>query len=430
MDKQKIKPKVTKYEASPEEVKKVVLLYSGGLDTSCMLKWLQDVYKAEVITFTADLGQPRTDLWAVKKKALKTGAVKACVADLKEEFADKYVSWVIKANALYGDKYPLSSSIARYLIAEKGIEIAKEEGADGFAHGCTGKGNDQIRFDVTAFTLDPEIKIIAPVREWGMTRVEELKYAKKYGIEVKATSHKPYSVDENLWGRSSESGVLEYPDKEPPEDVFELTTSPEKAPNKPTYLTIAFIKGLPVALNGEKMKLYELIMKLNEIAGKNGVGIIDHIENRVVGMKSREVYECPAAMTIIAAHKDLQKMVCSNQEDFFRTVIEDKWAYMAFSGLWFDPLMKDLNAFLGSVNKYVTGWVKLKLYKGNVQVVGRGSPYSLYDHDLVSFDGEELFNQNASAPFIEHWGLMSKTAYQVRFGKRVNLPDGRQVKSL
>lgn len=413
MQEDKLTHKVTKYEAKPGEVKKVVLLYSGGLDTSCILKWIQEVYKAQVITFTADLGQPCTDLKAVQKKALKTGAIKAYVADLKEEFTNDYVAPAIKANALYGDKYPLSSSIARYLIAKKAIEICQKEGADAFAHGCTGKGNDQIRFDVTAFTLNPKIKVIAPVREWSMTRKDELIYAKKNGIPVKATKKKSYSVDENLWGRSSESGILEEPDKEPPQDVFELLVPPEKAPNKPTYITLKFEKGIPIALNGEKMKLFKLIMKLNRIAGQNGIGIIDHIENRVVGMKSREVYECPAAVTILEAHNDLQKMVCSNQEDFFRTIVEDKWAWLAFSGLWYEPLMADLNAFLDKVNEKITGWVKLKLYKGSIRVVGRDSPFSLYDHYLVSFDNEEIFNQFSSAPFIEHWGLMAKTAYQV-----------------
>ncbi|MFH1967239.1 MAG: argininosuccinate synthase [Patescibacteria group bacterium] len=405
--------KVTKYEAQKGKVKKVVLLYSGGLDTSVMLKWIQDEYQAEVITFTADLGQSQVDLEAIKKKALKTGAIKAYVEDLKDEFSDNFVSKAIKANALYGDKYPLSSSIARYLIAQKAIEIAKKEGADVFAHGCTGKGNDQIRFDVTAFSLDPNIKVIAPVREWNMTREEEIDYAKKHGIEVKATKEKSYSVDENMWGRSSESGILECPDIEPPANVFEWVTIPEQAPDKPTYVEIEFEKGLPTTLNGKKMKLAVLIQELNKIAGQNGIGIIDHIENRVVGMKSREVYECPAATVIIEAHRDLQKMVCSNNQDFFRTIVEDKWTNLAFSGLWLEPLMDDLNSFLDSVNKYVTGWVRLKLYKGSVRVVGRKSPFSLYDHDLVSFDNKVVYNQASAAPFIELFGLMSKTAHQV-----------------
>ncbi len=405
--------KVTKYEAQKGKVKKVVFLYSGGLDTSVMLKWIQDEYQADVITFTADLGQSQVDLDAIKKKAIKTGAIKAYVEDLKDEFANNFVSKAIRANALYEDKYPLSSSIARYLIAQKAIEIAKKEGADAFVHGCTGKGNDQIRFDVTAFSLDPSIKVIAPVREWNMTRKEEIDYAKKHGIEVKATKEKSYSIDESMWGRSSESGILEFPDKEPPADVFEWVTIPEQAPDKPTYVEIEFKKGLPIALNGREMKLAVLIQELNKIAGQNGVGIIDHIENRVVGMKSREVYECPAAITLIEAHRDLQKMVCTNNQDFFRTIVEDKWTNFAFSGLWLEPLMEDLNAFLDSVNKYVTGWVRLKLYKGSVRVVGRKSPFSLYDHDLVSFDNKIVYNQASAAPFIELFGLMTKTAYQV-----------------
>lgn len=413
----KITKKITNYEAKPGQVKKVVLLYSGGLDTSVMLKWIKDVYNAEVITFTADLGQSCTNLEEVKAKALKTGASKAYILDLKSEFADQYVAKAIKANALYGDQYPLSSAIARYLIAKKGVEICEKEGADAFSHGCTGKGNDQIRFDVTAFTLNPKIKIIAPVREWSMTRFDEIVYAKKHGIPVPATAEKPYSVDENLWGRSSESGILEQPDIEPPMDVFQLTTPPEKAQDKPEYVVLEFDKGLPISLNSQKLPLFKLIMKLNAIAGRNGVGIIDHIENRVVGIKSREVYECPAAITILTAHNDLEKLVCSHQEEFFRAQVEDKWAWLAFSGLWYEPLMADLNAFLNQLNHKVTGWVKLKLYKGYLKVVGRGSPYSLYDYELASFDNEALFNQLCSAPFIEHWGLMSKTSFAVGLKK-------------
>lgn len=405
--------KLASYEAKPGNVKKVLLLYSGGLDTSCMLKWIQEVYKAEVITFTADLGQSDIDLKFVKKKALKTGASVAIVEDLKDEFADNYVSLAVKANGLYGDKYPMSSSIARYLIAKRGVELCKEYNADTLAHGCTGKGNDQIRFDLTAVTLNPKIKVLAPVREWSMTRSEEIKYAKKHGILVSATVESPYSIDDNLWGKSTESGILEEPDKEPPADVFTWTTLPENAPDKPTYITLEFEKGIPVALNKNRMKLSELIIKLNKVAGENGIGIIDHIENRVVGLKSREVYECPAAVTILEAHNDLEKMVCSTQEDYFRTIIEDKWSQLAFSGLWFDPLMSDLNCFLDKVNHKVTGWVKLKLYKGNMRVVGRGSKYSLYSHGLVSFDDEHKFNQLASAPFIEHYGNMSKMAYHI-----------------
>lgn len=409
--------KVASYAAVPDEVKKVVLLYSGGLDTSCMLKWIQEVYKAEVITFTADLGQSDTDLKAIKKKALTTGAKQAFVEDLKVEFADEYIALAIKANGLYGDKYPMSSSIARYLIAKKGVELCKKVGADTLAHGCTGKGNDQIRFDLTAVTLAPNIKVLAPVREWSMTRTEEIAYAEKHGIPVSATVESPYSIDDNLWGKSSESGILEEPDKEPPADVFSWATLPEKAPDKVIYVTLGFEKGIPISLNGKKMKLSNLIIKLNEIAGKAGVGIIDHIENRVVGLKSREVYECPAAVTILEAHNDLQKLICSTQEDYFRTIVEDKWGQLAFSGLWFDPLMDDLNSFIDKMNSKVTGWVKLKLYKGSLRAVGRGSKYSLYSHDLVSFDNETKFNQLASAPFIEHYGNMSKMAYQV--GSRV-----------
>jgi len=408
-----LKPKTAIYEAKPGEVKKVVLLYSGGLDTSVMLKWIQDVYKVKLITLTADLGQP-CDLEAIKEKALKFGALKAYVVDLKKEFADEYVAKAIKANALYEGKYPLSTSIARYLIAKKAVEIAGEEGADACAHGCTGKGNDQVRFDVTFTTLNPKLKVIAPVREWGMTRDKEMEYAKKHGIPVPNTLKSPYSVDENLWGRSSECGVIEQPDKEVPKEVLQLVTPPEEAPDKPEYVILGFEKGIPVALNGQKMELYKLIMALNKIGGKHGIGIIDHMEDRVVGLKSREYYECPGAVIILDAHKDLEKYVSTIHENLFKEMVDSKWTQMAYSGLWFDPLMDALNAFIDTVNQKVTGEVTVKLYKGSANVVARDSKNAIYDLKLASYNTGQTFNQTASPGFIELWGLQTKIAYQIK----------------
>ncbi len=406
--------KTSTYEAKPGEVKKVVLLYSGGLDTSVMLKWIKDEYKAEVIALTLDVGQPLEDLEAIKQKALKVGASKAYIVDAKDEFADEYVAKAIKTNALYEGKYPLSTAIGRPLIAKIAVDIAEKEGADAVAHGSTGKGNDQVRIDATVITLNPKLKIVAPVRDWNMTRDEELKYAEKHGIPVPATSKSPYSTDENLWGKSSECGILEDPNEEPPKDVFNLCTPPEDAPDKPEYVTIEFDKGIPVSLNGKKMKLSELSLELNKIAGKNGVGILDHTEDRIVGLKSREIYECPAAVCIIEAHKDLEKFVSTIHENTFKPMLDDKWSYMAYAGLWYDPLMDELNAFADKANEKVCGTVKVKLYKGSCVVVGRDSKFAIYDKKLASYNIDHTFNQAASPGFIELWSLQSKIAHQVK----------------
>ena len=407
-----LKQKTAGYEAEPGEAKKVLLLYSGGLDTSIMVKWIKEKYKADVITLTVDLGQPGIDLEATKQKALKTGAKEAYVIDVKKDFADNYISKAIKANALYEEKYPLSTALGRPLIVKLAVELAKKTKADAIAHGCTGKGNDQVRIDTGIITLDPKIKIIAPVREWDMTRDEELKYAEKHGIEI-PEGNKKYSTDENLWGKSSECNILEYPEKEPTKDVFQFVTIPEKAPDKPEYVKIEFEKGIPVALNGKKIELWKLIVELNKIAGKNGVGIIDHTEDRIVGLKSREVYECPAAVCIIEAHKDLEKFVSTIHENNFKHIIDAKWAYLVYAGLWFDPLMKDLNAFIDKANEKVTGKVRLKLYKGSVIVVGRSSKNAIYDLKLATYEKGHTFNQAASPGFIELWSLQSKIANQI-----------------
>jgi argininosuccinate synthase len=388
---------------------KIVLAYSGGLDTSVLLKWIQEKYNSEVITVTLDVGQ-KEDLDAIEKKAKKLGVLRHYSIDAKEEFVNKYVFPAIKANALYEGKYPVSTALSRPLIAEKLVQIAEKEGANAVAHGCTGKGNDQVRIEVTAKALTPTIKVIAPVREWKMTRDAEIEFAEKHGIPVPVDTKKPYSIDQNLWGRSVECGVLEHPDKEPPEDVFEWTVSPEKAPNKPEYLMLGFKEGVPVSLNGEAMAPVALIEAVNEVAGKHGVGRIDHVEDRLIGIKSREVYECPAATVIIEAHKDLEKLVLTRHELSFKQHVDSLWANLTYTGLWKDPLKEALDAFIDATQKRVCGTVKVKLYKGGFQVVGRSSPMSLYDLDLATYNIETTFDQTSSAGFIELWGLPTKVA--------------------
>jgi len=390
-----------------------VLLYSGGLDTSVILKWIQEKYGCEVMTVTLDIGQKGKDFAHVKEKALKLGASKAFVIDAKKEFADGFISKAIKANALYEGEYPVSTSIARPLIAEHGIKVALQEGADAIAHGCTGKGNDQVRFDLAIQTLAPQLRAIAPVREWSMLREDEIEYAKQHGIPVPVTVSSPYSVDENLWGKSSECGVIEYPDKEVPKDVLTWVTDPSDAPNKPEHVTLKFEHGIPVALNGEQMELWQLIDTLNTIAGKNGVGLIDHTEDRIVGLKSREFYECPAATVILKAHKDLEKFVCTIHENHFKAAVDQKWAYLAYAGLWYEPLMGELEAYIDKVNEKVNGEVTVKLFKGSSMVVGRKSPNALYNLKLATYEKGQIFNQASSPGFIELFGLQSKMAYQL-----------------
>jgi argininosuccinate synthase len=384
----------------------VVLAYSGGLDTSVMVKWVQEKYDADVITVTIDVGQ-QEDLKVIEEKAKSLGVKKHYSIDAKEEFAVNYIFPAIKANALYEGKYPVSSALSRPLIASKMVEIAKKEGATAVAHGCTGKGNDQVRFDVSIKSLAPELKIVAPVREWGMMREEEIEYAKQHGIPVSTVS-KSYSIDQNLWGRSIECGILEHPDKEPPEDAFEWTTSPEKAPDTPGHITVTFKDGVPVALNGENLNSVTLIEKLNKTVGKHGVGRIDHMEDRLVGIKSREVYECPAATVLLEAHKDLEKMVLTRHEVWFKQQIDAQWAFLVYTGLWMDPLREDLEAFIDKTQKRVSGEIRVKLYKGGFQVVGRSSPMSLYDLNLATYDIHTTFNQSHSEGFIELWGLPTK----------------------
>ncbi|MEM2099331.1 MAG: argininosuccinate synthase [Candidatus Bathyarchaeia archaeon] len=385
---------------------KIVLAYSGGLDTSVLIKWLQEKYNADVITVTVDVGQ-QENLKEIEAKANNLGVLKHYSIDAKEEFAKNYVFPAIKANALYEGKYPISTSLSRPLIAAKMVEVAEKEGATGLAHGCTGRGNDQVRFDISLGSLAPDLKIIAPVREWNMTREEEIAYAKAKGIPV-TNAAKKYSIDQSIWGRSIECGILEDANKEPPEDAFEWTVAPEKAPNTPEYVTIKFEEGVPVALNGKGMKPLELIETLNSTAGKHGVGRIDHIEDRMVGIKSRENYECPAAVVIIEAHKDLEKMVLTRHEVLFKQQIDAEWTFLAYAGLWMDPLREDLEAFINKTQENVCGEVRVKLYKGVFQVVGRSSPMSLYDQNLVNYNIKTSFNQAYSKGFIELWGLQTR----------------------
>jgi len=410
--------KVASHEGYKGKIKKVVLLYSGGLDTSCMLKWIQDEYKCELIALTVDLGQQIGNLEEIKEKALKLGAKKVYVLDCKDEFANEYISKAIKANASYQGDYHLSTPIGRPLLAKKAVEIAHKEEADAIAHGCTGKGNDQVRIESTVLCYDPEIKIIAPVREWAMGRDEEIEYAKKHNIPIAQALDKaqecPYSDDENMWGVTWEGGEIEDPKLEPKlENILQVCTLPEKAPDKKEYVNLSFKKGLPIALNGKEMKLKDLIMKLNKIAGKHGVGYTILTEDRLVGLKVRGVYELPAAHVITKAHYNLEKLVSTQVENEMKEFIDSKWAYLCYSAKWMEPTMKHLNAYIDDMNEKVTGEVKLSLYKGKAEVISVKSPNSLFDIDLATFDKNAKFNQNSSAGFIEIYGLGMKTAWQV-----------------
>jgi argininosuccinate synthase len=396
------------------EGKKVVLAYSGGLDTSVCVKWLEQ-QGAVPYALYLDLGQgePAED---VRSKALRIGAADAFVRDARAEFADEYVAPAIKANALYGGKYPLFTALARPLIAKKLVEAAREVGATHIAHGSTGKGNDQVRFDVTTASIAPDLTVVAPVRDWNMNRPEEMAYAEEHGIPVPTTKESPYSVDENLWGRSIEAGPLEDPDHEPTEDVFELTTSPKNAPDDPQYVEIGFEEGLPTSLDGEDLTLVDLIAELNTIAGANGIGRIDMIEDRLVGIKSREIYETPAALAIIAAHRELEALTLTRDVLRFKTTVEQRYAELAYEGLWFTPLKTALDAFITETQKTVTGSARLKLYKGNATVVGRTAPNALYSKDLATYDPGSTFDEAAAAGFIALWGLSARQWASVNGG--------------
>jgi argininosuccinate synthase len=392
---------------------KVVLAYSGGLDTSVAIRWLHEKYNLDVIAVTIDVGNEK-DFSAVRQKALKVGAIKSLVIDGKELFIKYFIFPALQANALYEGQYPLATALSRPLMAKLLVDTAAAEGAAVIAHGCTGKGNDQVRFEVGINSLAPEIKIIAPAREWGMTREETINYAKKYDIPIPVTKKSPYSIDECLWGRAIECGALEDPWVEPPADVYSWTKSPAEAPDKPQYVEIGFEKGVPVTLDGKEMDGLALILKMNEIAGKHGIGRIDHIENRVVGIKSREIYEAPAAIVLIQAHQALEAMTMSKDQLRFKQKVSVECADLIYNGLWFSQLNRDLAAYILSSQHYVTGAVRVKLFKGTSIVVGRKSPWSLYNLSLATYDKGDKFNQKAAEGFIHLWGLPVKTQAQVQ----------------
>jgi argininosuccinate synthase len=385
-------------------MKKVVLAYSGGLDTSCAIKWLQDK-GYDVIAMIADVGQGE-DFDIIKERALKTGASKVHVLNLQKEFISDYVFPAIRANAIYENKYLLATALSRPLIAKRQVEIAHKENATAVAHGCTGKGNDQVRFETTIRLLDPSLEHIAPVRVWEFkTREEEIDYALKHKIPVSVTKKSPYSIDINLYGRSIECGVLEDPWVEPPEEIYHFTVSPEKAPNKPTYIEIDFKDGTPTAIDGKSYQPLNLINELNALGGKNGVGRVDAIENRLVGIKSREIYENPAGLILYLAHQELEALVLDRETAHYKQLISPKYAQLIYNGLWETPLKKQLDAYINETQKNVTGTVRLKLYKGNCIVVGRKSKYSRYKLQMATYGGKDQFDQKMAEGFLKLWAL-------------------------
>jgi argininosuccinate synthase len=414
------------YEAEPGEVHRVLLLYSGGLDTSVMLKWIQDEYDAEVVALTVNLGQPGEDYDVVKGKALQLGAVAAEVVDAREEFARDFVAPAIKANAIYGLAYPLFTALGRPLIAKLAVEYARRHGCDTIAHGCTGKGNDQVRIEATVLTLAPELKVIAPVRGWQMGREEEIAYARRHGIPIKGGAEQtPYSIDDNLWGRSSEGRWIEDLAHAPDDDVFQLVTRPELAPDEPQVVEVEFERGVPVALDGERLGLVELLDRAAELGARHGVGIVDHIEDRIVGLKVRDIYEVPAAAILLPAHAELERLVCTIHQNQFKGELDRKWAYLVYAGLWWEPLRSDLDAYMDRVNELVTGTIGMKLFKGHARVVTRASPNAVYDAALATFETSGgLFSQQASPGFIELWSLQSRMAHRLRERTRPPAADG------
>jgi argininosuccinate synthase len=404
------------YEADPANVHRVLLLYSGGLDTSVMLKWIQDSYDAEVVCLTVNLGQPGEDYTVIEEKARQLGALECHVVDARERFAAEFLAPAIKANAVYGNGYPLFTALGRPLIAALAVEQARESGCDTIAHGCTGKGNDQVRIEATVATLAPELRTIAPVRSWQMGREEEIAYAREHGIPVKGgTEVAPYSIDDNLWGRSSEGRWIEDLSHTPEDDVFQLVTRPEEAPDEAETVTVGFEAGLPVSLDGERLGLVELLERAAEIGARHGVGIVDHIEDRIVGLKVRDIYEVPAAAIVLTAHEELERLVGTIHQNQFKPGLDQKWGYLVYAGLWWEPLRSDLDAYMEAVNAQVTGEIGLRLYKGSVRVVTRSSPNAVYDSELASFDQSGgLFSQAASPGFIELWSLQSRMAHQIR----------------
>ena len=400
---------------------KVVLAYSGGLDTSVAIKWLKEKYNRDVIALTIDVGNER-DFSAIQQKALKVGAVKALVIDAKELFVNHFIFPALQADAIYEGQYPLATALSRPLMAKLLVDAALEEEASAVAHGCTGKGNDQVRFEVSISALSPGLNTIAPAREWGMTREETINYAQRYDIPVPITAASPYSIDENLWGRSIECGVLEDPWIEPPEEVFTWTKSPAETPDKPGYVEIGFEKGIPVTIDGQKLDGISLIRRLNELAGGHGVGRIDHAENRLVGIKSREIYEAPAAVVLLQAHQALEAITLSKEQLRFKQKVAMEYADLTYNGLWFTALRQDLAAYVQSSQRFVTGTVRLKLFKGSCHLVGRKSPFSLYSFGLATYDKGDQFDQSASPGFIHIWGLSARTQAQVQLTGEIEWP--------
>jgi argininosuccinate synthase len=409
-------PRTATYEADPADVHRVLLLYSGGLDTSVMLRWIAERYEAEVVTLTVNLGQPGEDYGVIEGKARQIGAVECHLVDAREEFAHDFIAPAIRANALYGGGYPLFTALGRPLIAKLAVDYARQTGCDTIAHGCTGKGNDQVRIEATIATLAPELRVIAPVRSWAMGRDEEVAYAREHGIPVKGGSEvAPYSIDDNLWGRSSEGRWIEDLDQAPEDDVFQLVTLPRNAPDEAERIVLGFEAGVPVSLNGSRLGLVELIERVGELGARHGVGIIDHIEDRIVGLKVRDIYEAPAATIILAAHAELEKLVCTIHQNQFKAGLDRQWAYLVYGGLWWEPLRSDLDAYMDAVNAQVSGEIGIELYKGTARVITRASPNALYDQSLASFsESGGLFAQTASPGFIELWSLQSRLAWRLR----------------
>jgi argininosuccinate synthase len=403
---------------------KVILAYSGGLDTSVCIRYLQTLHNLEVITVTVDCGQ-HDDFKEIERKARAIGAIKHVYIDAREEFARDYIVPSIKANGLYQGKYPLATALARPLIAAKAVEVAKKEGATAIAHGCTGKGNDQIRFDVTMHALSPNLKIIAPIRDLNLTRDLEISFAKEQNIPISSEAKK-YSIDINLWGRALEGGQIEEADFEPPEEAFEFINFQN---DKAGYMEIEFDQGIPLAADGKSIPLIDLIQYISDKAGGHGVGIIDHIEDRVVGIKSREVYEAPAALAIIEAHKDLEKMVLTKHELAFKQIVDNQWSWLAYSGLWQDPLRTDLDKFIDATQNRVSGKVRLKMEKGSLRVVGRESKYSLYKDNLATYATGSTFDQSLAKGFVELWGLQSVIANSVIAGIAIDKKNKKEVEN-